>query len=254
MKIEFNLIAICSFSISILFKVILASASTLEEFDDDFCVVNLPKKEFNIDAINENKNAHEYDFDNSIKLLNTQNIFDAFFECNLEKIKKLMETDDFDVELKNDYGQTLLGEASYFGYIDVVDNLIKKGANLNEIFNNEYTPLRYAIISENVDLIKLLIKSGADVNYKSGTGGSALQDACRKKNVKLIKLLLENGADDSGVFNFAGAFSENYFQVRNFIKKFKLLKRLKLSANSKKSMHKRNLIGNLSDLIETYEH
>lgn len=237
----------------ILFKSVLASPKTFEEFELVISPQKWKLKGFNVDATDEDDNATEYDFDHIIKLLNTQNIFEAFFEANMEKIKTLMETDDFDVKLKNYYGDTLLGEASYFGYIDIVDTLIKSGANVNEIFNNEYTPLRYAVISKNGDVIKLLIKSGANVNYKSETGGSALQDACRIKSIKLVKLLLENGANDPDVFNFVGAFSENYSEVRNFIKNFKLLKKLQLSANSKKSMHKRNLIKYLSNLIKIYD-
>lgn len=73
-------------------------------------------------------------------------------------------------QLDNDFRNTPLMFAAYYGYTDIVRLLLEAGADVN--FNNggsNSTALMYAARGLNRDIVRLLIEAGADVNV-SGRG------------------------------------------------------------------------------------
>lgn len=74
------------------------------------------------------------------------------------------------------------------------------GARLRSFRSDRgYTPLMYAAMTErdNPDLVNLLIKHGADVNAKSEKGESALRFARSRGDTKVVAALLRAGAVDA---------------------------------------------------------
>lgn len=59
------------------------------------------------------------------------------------------------------------------------------------------TPLSLAILTNQPDIVELLVKSGADTNLRLEQGMTALSLAAKAKAVKSVKILLEHGADTS---------------------------------------------------------
>lgn len=57
-----------------------------------------------------------------------------------------------------------LVQASFDGYLDRVQFLIEKGADINEIGRN-WNPLHAAIENRHIDVINHLLNSGADTEY-----------------------------------------------------------------------------------------
>ena len=59
------------------------------------------------------------------------------------------------------------------------------------------TLLLEAAEMNNIDVLNNLLKNGVDIDFRDDcdTGRTALMKACRKGNIEAVKLLLENGAD-----------------------------------------------------------
>lgn len=77
---------------------------------------------------------------------------------------------------------------------DVIELLVKKGANIDQPDSQGDTPLQVAVKQDYLKLTKLLIKHGADVNKKDGLGHTPLWHAMQHQNEDIIRLLKHNGA------------------------------------------------------------
>lgn len=128
-------------------------------------------------------------------------------ELHNVKFNEIAEKGDKDninqIFFLNDFTGTPLIFACKTNNIELVEKLLKKGADANKtyIYKDRYshikkteTPLFLACRTNNVELAKLLLENGADANktYKTQT---PLFLACKTNNVELAKLLLEKGAD-----------------------------------------------------------
>lgn len=85
--------------------------------------------------------------------------------------------------------------------------LLDAGANIN--FGGAsalHTPLQAACRRRWYEIIERLVKAGADVNAKGGTYGSALHAAVYTHNARAIELLLEHGAKSSCLNEILGKY------------------------------------------------
>ena len=87
------------------------------------------------------------------------------------------------------------------GKIEEVKKLVKKGADVNLVYNKRHTPLMTAIYGGNLDIIKLLVDKGADVNLKTEKGGTALTVAASMGSQEVCDLLISQKADIEAVDN-----------------------------------------------------
>jgi ankyrin repeat protein len=102
--------------------------------------------------------------------------------------------DGWDVNAKNEYGQTLLHVASMEGSIKVARLLIRKGANLEAKDNNGDTPIYHAAGTGREKVVALLIESGANLNVVGKYGSCPLTVAIAEKYTKITELLRAAGA------------------------------------------------------------
>ena len=96
---------------------------------------------------------------------------------------------------------TPLIHASYRGNIELVDILLRSGANPNVPDSNMNTPLLFAASSPSNNRFKIaemLLKAGADINYfnSSHENKTAYEFAAEKSDLQMMKLLKKYGADD----------------------------------------------------------
>jgi ankyrin repeat protein len=90
---------------------------------------------------------------------------------------------------------TLLHSAAFGGQNDIVDLLIKNGADVNlKDDNAEFTPIFYAIINNHEEIIDKLIRNGAELNIKDKNGDSPLDVAKAIGNDRVISKLTDLGA------------------------------------------------------------
>ena len=132
-----------------------------------------------------------------------QHNYDAFTNEQKKCIDLLLEAGaDVNLECR---GHTALHRASYHGLYQVVDALIRAGANVNKVPECGLTPLIEASTKHNkntpindyVKCVELLIQAGADVNTISDIGSALTRASCNisDKNADNLQLLIRAGAD-----------------------------------------------------------
>ena len=107
----------------------------------------------------------------------------------------------FDIDTLGEYACTPLHYACREGHFEMVDFLIKNGANVNS--KNHYStiyPIFDAITSTNnkknyLSIIQLLIDNGADINRVDSFGNTLLYHAIEQEDIILIELLIQLGCD-----------------------------------------------------------
>jgi len=81
------------------------------------------------------------------------------------------------------------------GYYDIVELLLKNGAKMTDISSAVIeSPIHIACRIGNLDIVKLLVKHGADVNYYMYEYITPLYQATKFNHLEVVKFLVENGA------------------------------------------------------------
>jgi ankyrin repeat protein len=98
--------------------------------------------------------------------------------------------------IKEDLNRALL-DAAYGGSAKEVNELLKKGADINT--KNEFgsTPFKLAVAGNNVNVVELFLQLGQDPNKESDKTTpdvTPLMSAATNGNIELLKLLLKYGA------------------------------------------------------------
>ena len=113
-----------------------------------------------------------------------------------------------DIKRVSDFGGVLSHAVGTGAKVEIVNLLIKKGADVNErapIYDNE-TPLFCACRVGQPDLAKILLDAGADVNAKNDLASTPLWEVCatnrddipedlQKTYPQIVRLLINYGAD-----------------------------------------------------------
>lgn len=86
-------------------------------------------------------------------------LFLAAGEGRLNAVRYLLD-EDADVNLRGEYGNTALTEATYYGHASVIKELLMHGADVN-VMSTDGTPLDIAVGRNNVAVIDLLKHYGA---------------------------------------------------------------------------------------------
>ncbi len=114
-----------------------------------------------------------------------------------------------DYNAEDDNYQTSLSYAARNGYIDTVKVLLKqKKINIDAINGRA---IRNASANGWYDVVELLIKEGADVNTEPDSGETALHNAFWEDYPEIALLLIENGADFS--YYMSRAIDKQWFDV-----------------------------------------
>ncbi|KAG9347359.1 hypothetical protein JZ751_004926 [Albula glossodonta] len=132
----------------------------------------------------------------SIKMttLAIQNLFSYVEEENLAAVKAHL--DKFkEVDGRSDNGQTPLMLASEQGSLEIVQELIRRGANVNLDDVDCWTALISASKEGHVEVVKELLDSSAYIEHRDMGGWTALMWAAYKGRVEVATVLLEKGAN-----------------------------------------------------------
>ena len=115
-------------------------------------------------------------------------------EYGYREIVELLIKAGADVSAQADEGLSALYLASVRGHHDVVDMLLQAGAQPGISDDNGVTPLHGAAYLQHPEVVELLIKAGADVNARDCSGAFALGLAAEAGNAPIVEMLLKAGA------------------------------------------------------------
>ncbi|XP_041368600.1 poly [ADP-ribose] polymerase tankyrase-1-like [Gigantopelta aegis] len=120
-------------------------------------------------------------------------------QSDLTRVKKYLTSDI--INFKHPYtGDSALHCAAASPFPkrkQVVDHLIRKGANLNDKNKDYLTPLHIAGDKAHYDVMDVLLKHGAKVNSLDGSGQTALHRVGQQGNIQACRLLISYGIDSS---------------------------------------------------------
>ncbi len=127
--------------------------------------------------------------------------FDAVKRGDTETVKQMIQAGQ-DIEAKDEASlqQTALGWAAFIGYLDIVELLKEKGANL---FATDKADVQHsfksAVLGGNMDVINYLyplMKDKINLNAQDERDGeTALMVAAWNNRIETVKFLIEKGAD-----------------------------------------------------------
>jgi ankyrin repeat protein len=127
---------------------------------------------------------------NATKINGTPLIIWAVEYGRLDIVKELLEK-GADVNLKDKYGHTALIRAAYNGRLDIVKALLEKGADVNLKDNFGHTTLIWAARKDRLDIVKALLEKGVNVNLEDSYGCTALKWAARNGHLTVIEELIK---------------------------------------------------------------
>lgn len=125
-----------------------------------------------------------------------------------------------DVNSSNSNGETMLIIATKLKRKEIVEHLIKIGANLDATCHLHNTALMYAVMNNDVDIVERLITAGANVNIEDRNNDTALSYAMYDKYTPIIKLLVMANAV-IGTGNMVYVIDQSMTKYVAFIKKLK---------------------------------
>lgn len=76
-----------------------------------------------------------------------------------------------------------------------VEQLIKRGANVDKPITDGITPLMFCVLKGDVDSAEILLKHGADINKPDAAGSTPVSMAVRAGRLLTIDLLVREGAN-----------------------------------------------------------
>lgn len=101
-----------------------------------------------------------------------------------------------DVRTKNAFDNQPIHFAARNGRLDVIEYLVRKGADANALTKLQSTPLHYAALGGHLNVVRHLIeRHRADMNAFDELGTTPLHFAASSGNLDLIKYLISKGGD-----------------------------------------------------------
>ena len=138
-------------------------------------------------------------------------IYEAVFENDLPRLKSLLDQQPNLVfatkKITKLGGATLLHNAARFGHLEIVRELMRRGADINakSVGFNELggTPLHHAASSGHAKMVQFLLKAGASIEEPLPDGRTALQLASLNNHLETAQTLVDEGAS-LDIFSAAG--------------------------------------------------
>lgn len=100
-----------------------------------------------------------------------------------------------DLNRRDESGRTPLTMAVQGDQLELVREMIKRGADLDQSGASGMTPLGAAALSGQETMVRDLLRAGADIDKPNTMGQTALHLACVSGHARMVVLLIDRGAD-----------------------------------------------------------
>ena len=127
----------------------------------------------------------------------SKDLIKASKKGDLAALKALLKSDKTLLDARDTDGSTALHCAVWKGHLEVVEFLLKAGANVHSQNSNDHwgtTPLHAAAHANQTAILQVLIDAGADINAKDMNGKTPLHHTTFHKATSAAKILTKHGA------------------------------------------------------------
>lgn len=116
---------------------------------------------------------------------------------DLQEVDRLLSEGVVDVNVRARYsGESALNSAAGLSEVEMVQLLLRRGADPNTGDKDNLTPLQSAAHHGNIAIVGMLLKAGANVNSEDFRFGyTALASATQNGHIEVVRELLKAGAD-----------------------------------------------------------
>ena len=134
----------------------------------------------------------------------------AFIERDLKQVRELIKQGEDINKPYNDNGWTpFLWLVKEFYEVEIVEEFIKLGGDVNQCTKENLSPLMIAATHRSSpDVIDLLIRYGAEINHQDNYGFTAIMRLLTHPQLSMrkfvLKSLLDNGSDLTDLVNIQG--------------------------------------------------
>ena len=128
-------------------------------------------------------------------LLHAAEIHEAVNNNDIETMKKLLKEDPSLLNAQDDQLMTPLNLAAFNGNLEIVSELLERGADLSIGDVDQSQPVHLGAINGSIEVVELLLKKGANVNDKDDNGATPLSFAAARGNFDMVQYLIDHGAD-----------------------------------------------------------
>lgn len=129
-----------------------------------------------------------------------------------------------DLSLVDNLGNNILHCACIGGNVQIVKYLLSQAMlDINGVGFHHKTPLAIAARYKHIDVVELLVKEGADVTRIDDFGNNVLHCACIGGDVKTVKYVLSHGLTDINARNKIGKTAADLARDKGYREVFDLL-------------------------------
>ncbi|KAJ8317104.1 hypothetical protein KUTeg_005008 [Tegillarca granosa] len=127
--------------------------------------------------------------------LTGEHLHKAIIRQNLPEIERILDTGEVKVDVPDKYGFTGLMQASQKGYLDIVELLLSRDADVHCQNDAGKSALMLACYAGQLDVVKKLREHGARYTDHDKGGTTPLHWAVDSGNAKLVDWMISDGAD-----------------------------------------------------------
>jgi ankyrin repeat protein len=155
------------------------------------CLINAPNSKINLQDYENKTPLHYADRLKTIEVLLTREDIDPLVKDDRGKTpfdyaKEANRPEIIKALISNKYGtdkNSLLHLAAERGYVELLDDILKEGIDVNASNNKDQSPIYLAAERGNLNVVKLLLKKGANPI-------SAINYGIKSNNLEILKILL----------------------------------------------------------------
>lgn len=146
-------------------------------------------------------------------------LIDACRQCDIVQVKKFLTSQsvNFAHQFTGDTPLHAVASSVFSKRKQVLEILIRKGAQLNAKNKDFQTPLHTATENSHYDIMDYLARNGANINAVDGLGQTCLHRAAREDDVQAVRLLLSHSIDTSALslqgYTAAQVAKENVLKI-----------------------------------------
>ncbi|CAH1111046.1 unnamed protein product [Psylliodes chrysocephalus] len=155
-------------------------------------------------------------------------ILDAISEEDAEKLTSAITSNSVDIHVKlSDFNDgSLLHYSASKGMLDICHLLISLGLPINDIDKEQNTALMLAITAHKMDVVQYLVRAGANIVLKGTDGMTALHVSAKCGNLDACRILIEAGSsqrnyvncqDDGGWTPLVWACENGFSEIADFL-------------------------------------